>query len=353
MAELTVAEIAGGWASLDSEDRGAWEAAAGLARPQQPSVRLLNAMALERLGRCEEALVAFDEVLVSQPDNAVAMLHRPLALVQVGREREAGGLLLRPGVLFPQRAFQHRALAVLWPLRGRAEFRGLGEDLSGREDPLDADFKRWESMQSEAALFAEHRKPGALVAWLTGGASSGSRLAQKYIHQAVDAQLCGDLAWAYRATGRAVRLQPEQLDFQWQHASLGLMIGDRDGGLTPLRKVLEENLTGWEATRDWKHLPSPEIRTIYALQLLEIGEPEDALRLLGTVTPEGFEDYRSHCIAALCWMALDRPGKAREMLDHGLNRYGLDAWECFLRPFVLRAATVLTRSQEQNEVSQS
>ncbi|MEM3396909.1 MAG: tetratricopeptide repeat protein [Thermoplasmata archaeon] len=81
----------------------------------------LRAKLLSELGKFEDALNAYEELLVSEPDNQELLLEKGITLVRMGREEEAEQIFLKLVAAQPENATAHYYLGKIYATRGALE----------------------------------------------------------------------------------------------------------------------------------------------------------------------------------------------------------------------------------------
>lgn len=113
--------VAGRLAELRGDDRGTAEGyAVALAAADDPDVRFRRALALERLGRAEEATAELERVRRSRPDDALVSARLGDRYEAAGRLREAEVELRAAAEAQPERAAGWERLARFYERAGRA-----------------------------------------------------------------------------------------------------------------------------------------------------------------------------------------------------------------------------------------
>jgi tetratricopeptide (TPR) repeat protein len=112
--------VSGRLGELVGDERWAVDAyAQALAAADDPDVRLRRALALERLGRGDEAMEELERVRASRPDDAVVRARLGEHYEAAGRLREAEAELRAAAEAQPERAAAWERLALFYGRRGR------------------------------------------------------------------------------------------------------------------------------------------------------------------------------------------------------------------------------------------
>jgi tetratricopeptide (TPR) repeat protein len=112
--------VSGRLGELVGDDPWAVDAyARALAAADDPDVRLRRALALERLGRADEATEELERVRASRPDDALVSARLGECYEAAGRLREAEAELRASAEAQPERAAGWQRLALFYERRGR------------------------------------------------------------------------------------------------------------------------------------------------------------------------------------------------------------------------------------------
>lgn len=349
MSELWTRLDAPGGASAVLEAMEATPPAAG-----DHAAQLLRGIAQLEAGDPAAAEADLTAVRDAQPLNPVATLNLSLAKFRNG-DAPAAAKLLADAVLFPQRDFLRRALALFWPLRRRTALaRTPFGKPPGSSIPHSTDFSRWE----------KHRG--------TCGDRARARLAEKLFFAAEDAFQSAHFQTAALLYERAAQVLPVEPLTVASAAHMMLLFGRVEDARALIEPIFEEDAQLLVAPPPEAATPSfiarfakafttseagdaqmePRIAVAHAWILHELGRDREALATLSLVEPAGPDDWNAHFVAAMCWLSLGEEQNYRRLLALALGPYFLDTWEYIVRPFLLQTAAWLA-TPEADEIARN
>ncbi|MDK2970274.1 MAG: hypothetical protein PWP23_29 [Candidatus Sumerlaeota bacterium] len=302
------------WARLATHSAAEVAQALPYATAAEPAALVLRGIARYEAGDFAGAREDFDLVLSKQSENAVARLHRGLALYRLG---ETGAALadFTAAPIFPERQWVKRALRVFWPIHFEHP-AVLEHGLAPLAPPADL----------QAAVEASRPE--------VSPSDKGRKLAARLAARGVKAYFKEDHRLALWCFENAVALDPDDRDSAANACWVGLRIGQVEKAASLIEPLIDGALETYLEKKERDVLPTPGMTAMYAWLLHERGDHRGALAVLSTMRPEGPDDYHSYIVAGLAWMLLGEDEKSSVCLDAALGDFFLDTWQQFVEPYL-------------------
>lgn len=287
----------------------------------EPALVLLGLAHLDH-GAPHDAIRVFEKAIVANPENIVARLFLTLALHRGGESEAAGRIILDLQPILPHRGYLARFLEDFWPRRAAIIAHSLSK--SEADTPPDPDAPEFERLAGNG----DHEKQGSPKA--------AQKLAAKYARRGVTYFHERKISAAHDCLLKAWKLNPADEGVAANAAFTALHCGRADLVEPMLVPFLEKAASAPDPRK--APLPLPDTTVCLAWARHDLGQHEEAMRLLALVEPEGPEDCYTHFLAAVCCLDMGDRDRFRKLLDHGLAYYFIDTWEQILSPFVARTA---------------
>lgn len=302
------------WSRLAEGDAAGALGLASAGEAEGPQGLVLRALCRYEAGDAAGAVADLDRALQAQPVHPVARLNRGLARFRAGDAKGAAADF-RQGPFFPDWEFLQRFLRVFWPLRRTCP----GLAVAGLEAP--------------AAALPHEQEYGAWLARPESLAEAGRQALAKKLSAEATRLFFRNHRTSQLLLERALELVPDSPEYRNDLAFCQLHLAQAAEAERTLAPLIERGLQEYKEKRKREVLPHPFIVAHYAWALHDLGRHREALALLSSLRPQGYEDFGANLLAGLCWMELGERQKSRTAMHAALHAFYLDTWQMMLEPF--------------------